>query len=127
MEKDFNGWHRLKAHINRHRKRPSFNQRDIWWCCIGVNIGHEEDGKSELFSRPVLIVRKFNPHIFWGVPLTTQIKESPYYHRIHFKEQDQCLMLSQLRLWESNRLTRKMGQLSDHQFNEVREALRRMI
>jgi hypothetical protein len=25
-----------------------------------------------------LIMRKFNPHIFFGVPLTTKIKQNPY-------------------------------------------------
>jgi hypothetical protein len=27
----------------------------------------------------VLIMRKFNPHIFFGVPLTTKMKQNPYY------------------------------------------------
>ena len=34
----------------------------------------------------VLIVRKFNPHIFFGVPLTTKIKHNPYYFPMRFKE-----------------------------------------
>ena len=43
---------------------------------------------------PVLIVRKFNPHIFFGVPLTTKIKQNPYYLPIRFKDREQCVMLS---------------------------------
>lgn len=94
---------------------------------MGMNIGHEVDGKSELFSRPVLVVRKFNSHIFLGVPLTTKIKQNPYYHPTCFRDRDQCVMLSQIRLWESRRLTRKIGQLPKNQFEEVRKALRKMI
>lgn len=127
MEKDFTQWHQLKMHLNQQKDAPSIGQRDIWWCSVGVNIGHEVDGKSELFSRPVLIIRKFSKHIFLGVPLTTQIKENPYYHPIHFRNRDQAVMLSQIRLWESRRLTRKIGQLPKKQFEEVRKALKEMI
>src|SRR4029078_5894888 len=100
MEKDFTDWHHLKAQLHAEHSAPTFQQREVWWCSIGVNIGHEMDGKNSDFNRPVLIVRKFNAHIFLGVPLTTQIKANPYYHRIHFKGREQCVMLSQLRLWD---------------------------
>jgi mRNA interferase MazF len=127
MEKDFTAWHHLKAHLHSRQKAPTFQEREIWWCSVGTNIGHEVDGKSQLFSRPVLIVRKFNRHIFLGVPLTTQIKKNPYYHRIYFKEREQCVMLSQLRLWEGKRLTKSLGQLPEEQFARVRKALKAML
>lgn len=127
MEKDFDGWHTLKAELDALHYAPTFQQREIWWCSVGINIGHEVNGKSRLFNRPVLIVCKFNPHIFLGVPLTTKIKESPYYHPIHFRERPQCVMLSQLRLWEGKRLTHKLGKLSGEQFESVRKALRDLI
>ena len=38
---------------------------------MGVNVGHAMDGKNQFYHRPVLIVRKFNPHLFFGVPLTS--------------------------------------------------------
>jgi mRNA interferase MazF len=94
---------------------------------VGVNIGHEMDGKNQFYNRPVLIVRKFNPHIFFGVPLTTKIKQNPYYLPIRFKDREQCVMLSQLRLWDGKRLTHKMGQLPDDQFEAVKQALRRLL
>jgi len=127
MEKDLAGWHTLKAEINDLHNSPTFQQREVWWCSIGVNIGHEEDGKGQYYRRPVLIVRKFNQHVFLGVPLTTQIKNNPYYHRINFKGREQCVMLSQLRLWESKRLTASMGKLAQSQFEEIRQAIRKMI
>ncbi len=30
------------------------------WCSIGINVGDEEDGKNELYERPVLVIKKFN-------------------------------------------------------------------
>ncbi len=127
MEKDFTDWHLLKSNLHSQSQAPTFQQREIWWCSIGLNIGYEADGKSELFSRPVLIVRKFNRHIFLGVPLTTKIKQNPYYHCTQFKGREQCVMLAQLRLLEGRRLTRKMGQLPKDQFEGVRGALKAML
>jgi len=66
-------------------------------------------------------------HIFFGVPLTTKIKQNPYYLSIRFKDREQCVMLSQLRLWDGKRLTHKMGQLPDDQFEAVKQALRRLL
>ena len=127
MEKDFTDWNRLKAELHAQDKLPMFQERDVWWAHVGVNIGHEADGKGTQYSRPVLVVRKFNPHIFLGVPLTTRIKKVPYYRLIHFKGKEQCIMLSQIRLWESKRLTLRMGQLPERQFDEVRKAIKDMI
>ena len=68
-----------------------------------------------------------NPPIFFGVPLTTKIKQNPYDFPLRFKDREQCAMLSQLRLWDGKRLTHKMGQLPDDQFEAVKQALRRLL
>lgn len=127
MEKDFTEWSKLKAELDVVHHTPTFQQREIWWCSIGVNIGHEVNGKNRLSNRPVLVVRKFNQHIFLGVPLTTKIKDNPYYHPICLKDRKQSVMLSQLRLWEGKRLTHKLGKLSGEQFEKVRKALKDLI
>jgi mRNA-degrading endonuclease toxin of MazEF toxin-antitoxin module len=127
VTKDFTEWHSLKQQLQVRKDAPIFQQQEIWWCSVGMNIGHEADGKSKLYSRPVLVVRKFNRHIFFGVSLTSRIKENPYYHRIHFLGNEQCVMLSQLRLWESRRLLNRMGKLPDNQFNAVRAALQNLL
>ena len=79
MQKDFPGWHRHKERLHAQHHTPTFQEREIWWCSVGVNVGHEMDGKNQFYNRPVLIMRKFNPHIFFGVPLTTKMKQNPYY------------------------------------------------
>ncbi|MDX2073189.1 MAG: type II toxin-antitoxin system PemK/MazF family toxin [Alphaproteobacteria bacterium] len=127
MSKDFESWHNLKIKIDTRINPPSFQQQQIWWCNVGTNIGHEEDGKAPQFVRPVLIVRKFNAHIFLGVPLTTQVKTNPYYHKIIFKEKEQCAMLSQIRVWDSKRMINEMGKLSDSQFKELINAIKNML
>jgi hypothetical protein len=54
MQKDFPGWHRQKAQLHAQHQTPTFQEREIWWCSVGVNIGHEMDGKR--FRRKFLCV-----------------------------------------------------------------------
>ena len=127
MNKNFDDWNLVKKNLDKNDSSPTFQKREIWQCSIGLNIGHEENGKNKDYSRPVLIIRKFNAHIFWGIPLTTQIKEKHYYHKIHFRDKEQCAMLSQIRLLESRRLTDKMGKISQKQFDEIIAILKSML
>ena len=121
MEKDFNNWNELKTKLDQKQNVPTFKQREVWWCHIGLNIGDEENGKSANYHRPVLIVKKFNKKIFLGIPLTTQIKDNPYYHKINFQSKSQCLMSSQIRILDVKRLDRKMGKLTSEEFEKLKE------
>ena len=85
MLKRFAQWLGLKEKTHNKSGFPHINEGEIWWCLLGTNIGDEEDGKGELFSRPVLVIKKFNKHLFWGIPLSTQIKENEFYYKFNFK------------------------------------------
>ena len=68
MQKDFLGWHRHKEQLHAQHHTPTFQEREIWWCSVGVNIGHEMDGKNQFYNRPVLMALvPFNveQHVFW--------------------------------------------------------------
>ena len=127
MEKDFDSWNILKKKLDENKIAPFFKARDVWWCSIGLNVGDEENGKNQFFSRPVLVIRKFNNHLFLGLPSTTQIKENKYYHQITFKNAKQCAMMSQLRIFESRRMRSRMGNLSKGQFDEIKKRLVEII
>ena len=133
MVKDFEGWGSAKKIANNRNAPPTFKKREIWWCSTGVNIGVEQDGKNEQFERPVLVVRKFNKRLFWGIPLSTKIKDFPYYLTLSFKatkekeSKDRSFIISQMRAYDSLRLTRPLGKLTSKQFeivtDEVKNAL----
>jgi len=127
MEKNFNEWNAFKQKLDIKTINFNFKERDIWWCSIGLNIGHEENGKSQFFSRPVLVIRKFNKNLFFGIPLTTQIKENKFYHKVIFKGKDCCAMLSQLKVFESKRMRSRMGDLPHTQFNEIKKKVAGII
>jgi mRNA interferase MazF len=127
MEKDFAGWSTLKQHLDGTDKIPSFKEREIWWCSVGVNIGFEIFGKGQIYTRPVLVVRKFSRSTFLGIPFTSKHKEKPRCHPVHFGGRDSVALLEQLRAFDSKRLVRKMGTLTDEQFATLRQLTKDMI
>ena len=79
MEKEYDKWNQLKKSLSIKESTIFFHEREIWYCSLGKNIGYEEDGKNELFERPVLVIRKFNNEIFLAIPLTSSKKDNEYY------------------------------------------------
>lgn len=126
--KDYNLWGKLKTLLHNQKPRLFFKQSEIWFCHLGENVGYEQDGKGEDFLRPVVIIRKFNNQIFWAVPLTSKIKDAPYYHNIEFNlGTKNSAILSQLKLIDSKRLKYKLGTLSKNQFLELTKKLKELI
>lgn len=122
MKKDFKKWHGKKSQIDEIEKRPFFHEREIWFCHLGANVGFEQDGSGEDFLRPVVIIRKFNNEIYWGIPLTRsdkKIKKSSekYYFSFSFaREINSVAILSQIRLIDARRLSHKLGEISKEDF-----------
>ena len=118
--KDFDSWNGIKKTIEEVKNNAFCKPAEVWWCSLGLNIGFEQDGKNELFERPVLVVRRFNKYVFWGVPLSTKIKpENPHYLQLRHEEQDYSAIVSQLRLYDSKRLQRKMYKIEKTELLKV--------
>ena len=110
MKKDFRKWHSKKTTIDEKESRVFFHERVIWFAHLGANVGFEQDGKGESFGRPVLVFRKFNKEVFWGVPLTTREKGGKFYLPIELGDGvPRKAILSQLRLFDAKRLYQKVA------------------
>ena len=128
MEKDFNRWNELKKELDVRNEKVLFHEREIWWCSLGVNIGFEENGKNEMFERPVLILRKFNKYVLWVLPLTRSIKDGGYYYKITQGDEDNSVViLSQIRLISNKRLLRKMRMMNAAEFREISEKVKHFL
>lgn len=128
MDTDFENWSNLKKALNDKNEIPPYwNIRDVWWLSLGLNIGHEQNGKGEFFKRPVLVINKFNKRLFWGVRLTTQIKDNPHYHHFELNHRKQCALLTQMRLFDASRMTKKMARLGEHEFEQICKKLKEYI
>ncbi len=124
----FQIWIQRKYNLEKRSAGPLFNERDIFWCSIGSNIGHEMDGKWEKSNRPILVIKKFNRHIFWWVPLSTQVKENNlYYIPYTFDWKTASAIISQMRLMDSKRLINRIGVLDESDFYKIKEKIRDLL
>lgn len=128
MHKGYRSWHIEKEKLNNQEKDiPFFEEREIWWCSLGINIGQGQDGKNENFERPVLVLKKFNRYVLWVLPMSSTLKSGPYYFTIQSKDTQNSVLLSQLRLISSKRLLRKIYTVSSEEFSEVEDKLSSLI
>ncbi len=120
--KDFDSWNSKKQQLNNSDKALYFNTREVWWLYLGANVGFEQDGKNQDFVRPILIPREFNKQLFLSVPLSTQIKpQNRFYAPLQHNDKTFSAVISQIRLFDSRRLKRKMYRLDEPQFSAVQD------
>ncbi len=119
--KRFIEWIQLKQKVHENDDNHLlFGERDVWMCYVGENVGHESNGKNALFHRPVLVLHKFNKYLFYGLPMSTKIKENPFYVPIEFRGKKQAIMIAQMRVFDVRRLHYKKGRLSPEDFQMVK-------
>ena len=91
-------WIGLKEKLHRSDHKPPFvSERDLWWASLGENIGSEVNGKSDRFSRPVLILRKLAHGFYLVAPTTTKLHEGTWYVHVRLGTQDEYVCLNQIR------------------------------
>ena len=129
MQKDFDAWNDKKKSINGLDPTGIyFNEGDIWWCRIGLNVGDEQDGKGASFERPIIIIRKFNQLLFWAVPLSSKIKKNPYYAScVSSTGEIRSAIISQIRLTSIKRLTDKIGFVEVGSFVTIKKAIKDLL
>jgi len=124
MHKDFDRWNEHKKGLHALSERPFYHAREIWWCAVGVNVGNELDGTGKEHDRPVLILRGFNAETFFGVALIGHSRSGPYYFPVGvIDDREAVANLSQVRLFDTKRLIRKLGMLDERTFRELAKAL----
>ena len=122
--KDFDSWNKEKKSLeNVGHDILAFHEREIWWCSIGINLGDEQDGKNELFERPVLVLKKFNNRVAGVWPMSTKPKNGIYYHILEHDGKTFSVILSQLRLVSFKRFRRFVRKISPHQFELIQNKL----
>lgn len=129
MEKDFDKWNEIKKRTDAHEEYlPLYNEREIRWCRLGVNIGFEQDGTGREFSRPVLILRGFSRRVCLVVPLTTSIKKNKYYVSVgNVDGKKATVIISQVRLIDTRRLDQHIATLDKRLFERIRKAVKDIL
>jgi mRNA-degrading endonuclease toxin of MazEF toxin-antitoxin module len=95
---------------------------------LGKNIGFEQNGSGEGFSRPVLIIKKFNNHMFWAVSLSTKQKKFDFYFNYTDpNDQKVSAILAQMKLVSVKRLKRKLYEVPATLFEQIQEKLKSFL
>ena len=119
--KDFATWMPKKAQLDGLTHRPPYvSEGDIWWASIGENIGSEVNGKSNLFSRPVIVFKKLAHGFYFVIPTSTKNKTGSWYVPYKHQSINNVACLHQARAIDYRRILSKLGTLDDADFARIR-------
>ncbi len=125
MKKLLEKWCKLKSLlIFKQKAEIYFYEREVWWARIGLNIGVENNGKGPEFTRPVIILRKFNKKSAHVIPLTTVCDKHKLVNGHIFEigcvqGKRAYAILSQSKTIDSKRLVRKLQVLPKKTFESL--------
>ena len=126
-EKRFDEWNEAKKSLQNNSRVIPFREREVWWYAAGENLGSEINGKGVRFSRPVLIVRKYGPTTFFGVPLSTKNLTGLWYYSITVNKVTRCALLSQAGRFSVFRLYQKIDRISGKEFDATLKRLGQLL
>lgn len=119
FKKNFQKWGAEKERLDTKDATSFPKVRDVRMCKVGINIGNEQNG-GEDFSRPVLVIKKFNNTMFWVAPLSTKQKELDFYY--NFTDGSGApvsVILAQMRLVSVKRFERFLYKLDAEHFERI--------
>ncbi len=128
MQKDFDKWNDLKKDMeSTERSEIYFNNWDVWWTNIWLNLWTESCGKWENFRRPVLILKKLSLDNFIVIPLTSQKKTGTWFCEYELDWETNYIMLYQIKMMHKSRLERKIWKIETENFNEIKKRLKLLL
>ena len=126
--KKFDEWNQLKKQLDSKTKKVIVpKEREVYWASIGENIGNEQNGKGEVFSRPVVIIKRFSRNMFFGIPLSTKIKEGSFFYNFIFLEKPSNALIVQGRLFDTKRLENRLGMIGKDDFENIKNNLKGLL
>ncbi len=106
--KDFDGWNKKKKNIDAKIPNKSWAKKgEVWWCDLGVNVGHEQDGGKN-FERPVFILEQHANYTCAVLPMTKSIRDNKFSLNLRSDGYSSSVLLDQIRLISNKRLSRKI-------------------
>lgn len=133
MEK-FDKWSEEKKEIHKKEYETFYvNVREVWYIKMWINIGFEENWKTE-FLRPVLVLKKVW-NLFFTVALTSKWKDKNYFY---YKFKDISLknpkykdssfaILSQVKTIDKKRFFEHAWNISKEDFIEIKKRLKQVL
>jgi len=127
---NFDSWNNLKKTINEV-EIPQVNfpiPQEVWMCIVGKNIGFEQNGSGSNFSRPVLVIKKFNNKMYWVISLSTKQKSVDFYYNFTDPQENHVsVIIAQMKLVSIKRMKRKIYKMNDTDFLCVKNILKKFL
>lgn len=118
-QKDFAGWAKVAEEVERRGRWAEVRAGAIYWANIGVEVGSEEVGKGERFTRPVLILEKLNERMVVAIPITSQPKYRRGYREIVVAGKIEFLILGQARPLDVLRLEEFVDEVAFGELEQI--------
>ena len=128
--KEYDVWNELKKAIQSRISEPDYfpQESEVWMSATGKNIGYEQNGSGDNFSRPLLVVKRFNNHMFWCIPLFTKQKKFDFYFNFTDPNNEKVsVILAQMKLVSVKRLKRKLYAIPQNILAEIKEKLKKFL
>ncbi len=123
--KRFLEWIGVKENLHKKQhKPPHVSEGEIWWASVGENIGWEMNGKSKLFTRPVIIYKKLASGFYFVIPLTSKDKKGSWFVNFKLSKRAHTACLHQARAIDYRRLFSKFGELDSNDFTEIKRSFK---
>ena len=127
MKKDFDNWNEEKKKIDSSKGR-FYHEREVWWCALGANIGHEQDGTGKEFRRPVLVFKALSRLTCLVIPLSSVQHVHPMRIPIGVVGGKEAqAIISQMRVVDTRRFISRADIVSQTMFAEIRKAVKDML
>lgn len=120
-------WNSVQAHIQVSTQTQFPARKQIWWACLGQNIGVEVNGKNAQFARPVLVLKEFNAGSLFVAPLTNTVGAHKYLIEFDYLGKKQSINISQLRTLSAKRFTKKMSDISEDDFKRIIISIKELV
>ena len=122
----FDEWNEVKKDLSLKKVNKQAREGEVWWCGVGKNVGSEINGKSQFFSRPVLIYKRYSEYLLKVIPVTSKEHTPPFYYHTVFEGRDQYLALHQSRTISSSRVYSRICELRPEKFQKIKQAWARL-
>ncbi len=113
--KNYDAWNELKKEIDARPYGPYCKKGEVWWCCFGLNIGSEQDGKNEWFERPVLVIKVLNRETVICIPLSSIISPGKDGIEISYDGKSNFALFQHVKTLSTKRFTRQISRLDKDQ------------
>lgn len=121
----YDRWNKQKKKLQESDRKRFFNEGEVWWCVLGLNVGHEQNGSGARFLRPVLIIKVFQNGTALVLPITTTKRNNKFYYSLKHKDLrcNSKVILSQIRTLDQGRFVEKIVLVEDIDFLKIKSAI----